>query len=311
MEGWDAAGWRNGHCTQELVLAAANQCAGVEATYNQKSMFSAFLLHWQYLWLVTASFLAGAINGMAGGGSFISFPAMLSMGVPPVEANATNTVALWPGQLTSIIALRKDVRRDLLPVVLITSLMGGLAGAELLLHTSQLTFTRLIPWLLLTGALLFWASAPVSRWLRNRSDHVASEQHQERPIAMLPLALALLPVTFYIGYFGAGSGFSHPHCACPVWHGADAGVERAESGCGGRFKLLCHDRLYRQRTYPLALLPHLHGVCRVGRVCGCPLRAQHESGYPASSGDRHRRYHRRIFFLEAALISNLSKETAP
>lgn len=170
-------------------------------------MSSAFLLHWQYLWLVTASFLAGAINAMAGGGSFISFPAMLSLGVPPVEANATNTVALWPGQLTSVLALRKDVRLDLLPVILITSLFGGIAGAEVLLHTSQRTFTRLIPWLLLTGALLFWASAPVSRRLRKRSAHVAREQHQERSIATLPLALALLPVTFYIGYFGAGSGF--------------------------------------------------------------------------------------------------------
>ncbi len=170
----------------------------------QSSQMSSLLItHWRYLWLVAASFLAGAINAMAGGGSFISFPAMLALGVPPVEANATNTVALWPGQLTSAAALRGDLRKDLLPVILLTSLLGGTAGAEILLHTSQRTFTLLIPWLLLVGALLFWVSAPVSRWIRNRAGHNAPHLH----IAQLPLALALLPVTFYVGYFGAGSGF--------------------------------------------------------------------------------------------------------
>jgi uncharacterized membrane protein YfcA len=170
-------------------------------------MFSALFAHWHYLWLVAASFLAGVMNAMAGGGSFISFPAMLSMGVPPVEANATNTVALWPGQLTSLATLRGDVRRDLLPVVLLTSLLGGVTGAEILLHTRQLTFLHLIPWLLLTGALIFGISGPVSRWLRARSTHPAGDPHARRPIARLPLALALLPITFYIGYFGAGGGF--------------------------------------------------------------------------------------------------------
>ena len=167
-------------------------------------MLSLLVAHWRYLWLVAASFIAGGMNAMAGGGSFISFPAMLALGVPPVEANATNTVALWPGQLTSAAALRGDLRRDLLPVILLTSLVGGTAGAEILLHTSQRTFTLLIPWLLLTGALLFWVSAPVSRWLRSRASHASTTQHH---IAQLPLALALLPVAFYIGYFGAGSGF--------------------------------------------------------------------------------------------------------
>ena len=80
-------------------------------------MISSFSTHWQYAWLVTASFLAGVMNAMAGGGSFISFPAMLALGVPPVEANATNTVALWPGQLTSLATLRGDMRKDLLPVI--------------------------------------------------------------------------------------------------------------------------------------------------------------------------------------------------
>src|SRR6201995_2805381 len=93
--------------------------------------------HLQYIWLVAASTIAGVMNAMAGGGSFISFPAMLGVGVPPVQANATNTVALWPGQLTSLAALRGDVRRDLIPVVALISLLGGVTGAEVLLHTKQ------------------------------------------------------------------------------------------------------------------------------------------------------------------------------
>ncbi len=101
--------------------------------------------HLHYLWLVAASTIAGVMNAMAGGGSFISFPAMLGMGVAPVQANATNTVALWPGQLTSLATLRGDVRKDLLPVVLITCVVGGVTGAEVLLHTRQRTFLFLIP----------------------------------------------------------------------------------------------------------------------------------------------------------------------
>src|SRR5580700_2035762 len=69
--------------------------------------------HWQHAWLVIASFLAGALNAMAGGGSFLSFPALLGVGVPPIQANATNTVALWPGQFTSIAAYWQDLKANL------------------------------------------------------------------------------------------------------------------------------------------------------------------------------------------------------
>lgn len=168
---------------------------------------SSVLLHWRYAWLVLASFLAGVMNAMAGGGSFLSFPAMLGMGVPPIEANATNTVALWPGQLTSLLKLQADVRRELLPTVLLASLLGGVCGALTLLRTGQALFLHLIPWLLLTGALLFWASAPVSRWMRARSRALHMETQREPALPRLPIFLALLPVCFYIGYFGAGGGF--------------------------------------------------------------------------------------------------------
>src|SRR6185437_5978327 len=166
-------------------------------------MLSGFSSHWHYLWLVTASSIAGVMNAMAGGGSFLSFPAMLSMGVLPVQANATNTVALWPGQLTSLATLKSDVRKDLLPAVMLASVLGGVTGAEVLLRTGQVTFLYLIPWLLLMGAVIFGISGPVSRWLRARS----AEHHSERPPHYLLLFCSLFPICFYIGYFGAGGGF--------------------------------------------------------------------------------------------------------
>lgn len=140
---------------------------------------------------------------MAGGGSFLSFPAMLGMGVLPVQANATNTVALWPGQLTSLATLRRDVRKDLLPAIAATSIVGGVLGAEVLLHTRQRTFFLLIPWLILGGTVIFGVSGKVSKWLRRRTHHGNAEPH----IPQVWLACALFPVCFYIGYFGAGGGF--------------------------------------------------------------------------------------------------------
>ncbi len=170
-------------------------------------MLSTLIAHWRFIWLIVASLLAGIMNAMAGGGSFLSFPAMLGVGVSPIEANATNTVALWPGQLTSLAALRGDVRRDILPLVIGTSILGGVAGAEILLHTRQITFMHLIPWLLLTGALIFGVSGPVSNWLRSRSATNELEHHGEPSINQFALFFALLPICFYVGYFGAGGGF--------------------------------------------------------------------------------------------------------
>lgn len=166
-------------------------------------MISTLSLHLHYVWLVVASSIAGVMNAMAGGGSFISFPAILSVGVAPIQANATNTVALWPGQLTSVAALRGDLRRDLLPVICAASILGGVSGAVVLLNTRQMTFLHMVPWLLLAASLLFGISGPVSRWIQARS----GEPHLKKAPALVPLFLALLPVCFYIGYFGAGAGF--------------------------------------------------------------------------------------------------------
>src|ERR1700686_4935062 len=116
--------------------------------------------HWQHAWLVFASFLAGALNAMAGGGSFLSFPALLGVGVLPIQANATNTVALWPGQFTSIAAYWHDLKVNLrlaLPVCS-AALLGSLVGCVVLLQTGQATFMALVPWLLLLAAGLFAVS---------------------------------------------------------------------------------------------------------------------------------------------------------
>jgi uncharacterized protein len=174
-------------------------------------MFSLVTAYAHSAWLVAASFIAGVMNAMAGGGSFVSFPAMLAMGVAPIQANATNTVALWPGQLTSVAALRSDLRKDLLPVVVIASILGGVSGAIVLLKTRQLTFLHMVPWLLLVASLLFGLSGPVSNLLRRRAiEKAIAEDREHQPQAtpaLIPLFIILLPVCFYIGYFGAGAGF--------------------------------------------------------------------------------------------------------
>jgi uncharacterized protein len=163
------------------------------------------------LWLVCASFLAGMLNSVAGGGSFFSFPALLNMGVPAIPANATNTVALWPGQFTSIAAYRKDFKgnRGLLPLLSAAAVIGGVGGALLLLHTEQGTFLHLVPWLLLVASLLFAVSGPLSGWLQRRARGVTltEEQQRERRIPKVPLFLSMVVTTLYIGYFGAGAGF--------------------------------------------------------------------------------------------------------
>ncbi len=169
---------------------------------------------WRTIWLCCASLIAGLLNAVAGGGSFLSFPALLNLGVPPIQANATNTVALWPGQATSILAYLHDLKQNrhlVLPLALAAA-VGGVAGGLLLLHTGQATFLRLIPWLLLMAALLFAVSGPISRRLQARargkrqpSDEAVAEL-ASRP-SIVPLVSGMLFITVYVGYFGAGAGF--------------------------------------------------------------------------------------------------------
>jgi hypothetical protein len=155
--------------------------------------------------LFSAAVVAGAINSVAGGGSFVSFPALLFAGIPPVNANATNTVALWPGQVASIGAYRGELEklpwRRITPL-LVTGVLGGIFGAWVLLRTPKKTFMLLVPWLLLIATLIFMFSGRITLWVRRRT----SEQHQKEEFATGRGILIQIFIAFYIGYFGAGAG---------------------------------------------------------------------------------------------------------
>jgi uncharacterized membrane protein YfcA len=172
-------------------------------------------MDWHWLWLTVAAFVAGVLNAVAGGGSFLLFPAMLGMKMLPIQANASNTVALWPGQLTSIAAYRNDIRKNLrlaMPMAL-AGLIGGTCGAIVLLITPQRTFLHLVPWLLLVAATIFALSGPASRWLERlnatRRNRMGDSNASGLPRAprRLNVFLCTIAVCFYIGYFGAGAGF--------------------------------------------------------------------------------------------------------
>jgi uncharacterized membrane protein YfcA len=170
------------------------------------TLLSTLSPYFAWIWLTVAAFLAGILNAVAGGGSFLLFPAMLSMKMLPVQANATNTVALWPGQLTSVAAYRDDIRKNprLALLLSLAGLMGGAVGAVVLLNTPQRTFLRLVPWLLLVAAGIFALSGPVLRWLEHRKGAIAGATH---PPNRVLLFLSTVVVCGYIGYFGAGAGF--------------------------------------------------------------------------------------------------------
>jgi uncharacterized membrane protein YfcA len=165
----------------------------------------------QAIILFIAAMLGGTLNAVAGGGSFISFPALIFTGVPPIQANATSTVALWPGSLASVGAYRKELAALNHVVVLllgVTSLVGGVLGAVLLLITPQATFLGLVPYLLLLATLLFAFSPRITAMLRRRN--VASQSIEKKvSISRRTLTVIVLiqfVIAIYGGYFGGGIG---------------------------------------------------------------------------------------------------------
>ena len=151
------------------------------------------------VFLFVAAFLGGALNAVAGGGSFIALPALLYAGVPAVAANATNTLALWPGSAASVWAYRREMAGSTRWLFALggVSLAGGLLGGALLVGTSNAGFLRLLPWLLLLAALTFTFSSAISARV--------SRARGGTPY----WALALLPqlaVATYGGYFPGGMG---------------------------------------------------------------------------------------------------------
>lgn len=160
--------------------------------------------------LFFAAVAAGSINSVAGGGSFISFPTLIFTGVPPIEANATNTAALFPGTLASTFAYRKTLdakaRRLLVPLI-ITGIIGGVLGARILMITPQATFLHLVPWLLLAATLLFVFSGRLTTWVRSRAGLGASSRDAKTPrLLLIPGLFLQLLIAIYVGYFGAGVG---------------------------------------------------------------------------------------------------------
>lgn len=165
------------------------------------------LEHWAFLFV--AAFLAGTVNSVAGGGSFISFPALLFTGMAPIAANATNTAAVWPGTVASTLAYRNaftpEARRLIVPLFLV-GIVGGVLGARVLLITPQETFTRLIPWLLLAATLLFVFSGRMTAWVRSRAGHHPDSSPRLPRVLMIAGLFFELVIAMYVGYFGAGAG---------------------------------------------------------------------------------------------------------
>jgi len=156
----------------------------------------------QYGFLAIAAVAAGLINALAGGGSLITFPTLMAVGIPPVMANVTNTVALCPGYLGATLAQKKDLhgQQKRIWLLLPSAVIGGIIGGILLLNSSDKVFERLIPFLILLAAALLAFQDTLRSWLQRRQGD--KKGNIPEIWAFLPIALA----SIYGGYFGAGLG---------------------------------------------------------------------------------------------------------
>jgi len=155
----------------------------------------------EWFLLLAAAFVAGALNAVAGGGSFLTLPALVFTGVPPVMANATGTVALLPGYLAGAWGFREDIEAPpglSMKRVIGLALLGGAAGAALLLVTPEATFRRVVPWLLLAATAMFAFGPQLRQW-------AAGKDHSQAP-SPLKAGLGMLAVAIYGGYFNGGLG---------------------------------------------------------------------------------------------------------
>ncbi len=153
------------------------------------------------------AFVAGGMNALAGGGTLFSFPALLAAGVPPVAANASNNVALWPASLSSAWVYRKELgkHRSWVIGLTIVATVGGILGGLLLLAISNQTFSRLIPWLLLTATILFAFSKQISLMVARAKAHMGLQPGAGQGNSKSGLFFQFL-VCVYGGFFGAGQG---------------------------------------------------------------------------------------------------------
>jgi uncharacterized protein len=151
----------------------------------------------------TAAFSAGLTNAIAGGGTLITFPTLVALGIPPVVANVTNTVSLCPGFVGGVYAQRKlfSEFKTILYKLIPASIIGGLAGGYILLHTSEKSFNQLVPFLILIATLLLAVQKPIKRWVNLK----ISQKRKVNP-QYIGLLIAVLFASVYGGYFGAGLG---------------------------------------------------------------------------------------------------------
>ncbi len=158
-----------------------------------------------YVGLFIAAALGGGLNAVAGGGSLIAFPALVAFGVPQIVANATNSVALWPGSIGGILGFWEELRTQgrLLLLLLVPSLIGGLLGAFALIETPAAVFKAIVPFLVLFATLLFAARD----WINRFSKRQASTNPGEERIGLvggLWGTLFQIAIATYGGFFGAG-----------------------------------------------------------------------------------------------------------
>jgi hypothetical protein len=155
----------------------------------------------EFLLVGLAAAAAGMVNALAGGGTLITFPTLVAVGIPAVAANVTNTVALCPGYFGATLAQSNDLRgqKKRLWIVLPAGVVGGVVGGILLLNTGEKLFTRLVPFLILLASGLLAVQDPLRAWLTRRAAQNGSTTASEK-WAMLPVGLAAV----YGGYFGAG-----------------------------------------------------------------------------------------------------------
>ena len=153
--------------------------------------------------LFLAGMIAGAINSVAGGGTLLSFPALLAFGVPAIPANATNTAAMWPGSLSSAYAYSRDIKPDrgLLTALFLPSLIGGLLGAVVLVITPPAVFDLVVPFLVLFATLLFASRDLIDRLIKRTE----TGERVSMPGRVWGFLFQLFVAT-YGGYFGAGIG---------------------------------------------------------------------------------------------------------
>jgi uncharacterized protein len=154
--------------------------------------------------IAAAAFAAGGINSIAGGGTLLSFPALVWIGRPIVVANATNTVAIWPGSFAGVIGFRREIASldRWLYLLTIPALAGGITGAVLLLRTPEKIFAHLVPFLILGATLLVAAQEAIAKRIP-----MFAAAHEKRTTGHVVFAFIFqFAVSVYGGYFGAGMG---------------------------------------------------------------------------------------------------------